>query len=86
MSAAAQVGLFAQLPPAALFTRRRSWGRDQLLLEDNWAVLDGGGNMLRCSTVAWPYIHGLSADGKVANPSNHLDWARISTPVITQQV
>ena len=85
MSAAAWMGLFAQLPPVALITRRALLGRDQLLLEDNWAVLDGGGNMLRCSTVAWPYIHGLSADGKVASPSNHPDWARISALVATQQ-
>ena len=57
----------------------------QLLPEDNWAVLDGEGNVLRCSPGAWPYVYGLSADGKVTSPSNHPDWARISAPVATQQ-
>ena len=57
----------------------------QLLPEDNWAVLDGEGNVLRCSQGAWPYVYGLSADGKVTSPSNHPDWARISAPVATQQ-
>ena len=57
----------------------------QLLPEDNWAVLDGEGNVLRCSPGAWPYVYGLSADGKVTTPSNHPDWARISAPVATQQ-
>ena len=57
----------------------------QLLPEDNWAVLDGEWNVLRCSTGAWPYVYGLSADGKVTSPSNHPDWARISAPVATQQ-
>ncbi len=57
----------------------------QLLPEDNWAVLDGEDNVLRCSTGAWPYVYGLSADGKVTSPSNHPDWARISAPVATQQ-
>ena len=57
----------------------------QLLPEDNWSVLDGEDNVLRCSPGAWPYIYGLSTDGKVTSPSNHPDWARISAPVITQQ-
>ena len=57
----------------------------QHLPEDNWAVLDGEWNVLRCSTGAWPYVYGLSADGKVTSPSNHPDWARISAPVATQQ-
>ena len=59
--------------------------RYQLLPEDNWAVLDGEGNVLRCSQGAWPYVYGLSADGKVTSPSNHPDWARISAPVATQR-
>ena len=57
----------------------------QLLPEDNWAVLDGENNLLRCSPGAWPYIYDLSADGKVTSPSNHPDWARISAPVATRQ-
>ena len=59
--------------------------RYQLLPEDNWVVLDGEGNVLRCSQGAWPYVYGLSADAKVTSPSNHPDWARISAPVATQQ-
>ena len=58
--------------------------RYQQLPEDNWAVLDGEGNVLRCSPGAWPYVYGLSADGKVTSPSNHPNWARISAPVATQ--
>ena len=58
--------------------------RYQLLPEDNWVVLDGEGNVLRCSTGAWPYVYGLSADGTITSPSNHPDWARISAPVKAQ--